>query len=46
MLCMHEKYAENVLETSYKLYNIIRKSMMINDVDNIILWWDQDILFI
>ena len=46
MFCIHEKYAENVLRTSYKLYNIIRKSMMINDVDNIILWWDQDILFI
>ena len=34
---MHDKYVENVLETSYKLCNVMKKNMMMNDVDDIIL---------
>ena len=34
---MCEKYAENVLETFYKLCNIMRKSVMMNDIDDIML---------
>ena len=36
--CVRKKYAGNVLESSHR-------HAMMNDVDDVMLWWDWDVLF-